>query len=912
MAVFGVPQVHEDDALRACRAAVEMRDALPELGVQARIGVNTGEVVTGTEERLATGDAVNVAARLEQAAQAGEILIGEETLALVRDVVQTESVPPLELKGKTQTVPAFRLLAVTGELSRRHDVPMVGRDRELTRLRSAYEQAAYDRSCQLFTVLGAAGVGKSRLVSEFLNGLDTRVVRGRCLSYGEGITYWPVVEILTQLGERPEQESAAAAIRSVMGETAETTSPDEIAWAFRKTLEQVAGTGPFVCVFDDIHWAEPALLDLIEHMADWSRDAPILLLCMARPEFLDRRAGWAGGKLNATTVLLEALSSEETDELIERLAPVDGALRVRIREAAEGNPFFVEEMLAMVREAGNGDVTVPPTIQALLAARLDQLEAPERALLERGAVEGKTFHRGAVQALGPDEREVPRRLMGLVRKELVRPDKPLLAGEDAFRFRHLLVRDAAYEALSKATRADLHERFAAWLAEHGRDLVELDEILGYHLEHAVRYRQELGQPVDAALRAAARARLVAAGRKARLRGDLVAAANLLERAAPLLPEGEVDPELELDLIDAYFHLDFTAAAVRARSFAEQAEAIGDARAAVCARVMEAQIGSMRGAEGTTPELERLSNELLQAAGAVEDHFGLYVAYWGLTNVNHMNALFDRELEAVERAVDAARVLGRIDLEARMLAYGGASRLFGATPVDEILAWLDEQDARGLRHASLASHRAYALAMAGRFDEARVLAADNRQALAERGAKVLVALMTAHNATDIELFAGDAAAAARFAEEGCRLLEEVGDRGWLCTACAKLGQAYERLGRLDEAEAQAARSAELGTPEDIANEQQWREVRAKVLARRGEAAEAERIAREAVALGERSSSFGHYFGVFTLAEVLELNGDAEEAATTFESAREGFERKGFVPMAASARERREALLLQFEQ
>ena len=403
MAVFGVPQVHEDDALRAVRAAVEMREALPELGVQARIGVNTGEVVTGTEERLATGDAVNVAARLEQAAAPGEILVGGETMRLVRGAVEAEPLEPLELKGKSEPVPAFRLLEVSGELVRRDAAPLVGRERELQALRDAFASAAGDRSCQLFTVLGAAGVGKSRLVYEFLSGLEADVVRGRCLSYGEGITYWPVIEALLQLETRPSDDAVAAAIASVLGDAEEATTPDEIAWAFRKTLEQAAAETPLVCVFDDVHWGEPAFLDLIEHVADFSRGAPILLLCIARPELLELRRGWGGGKLNATTALLEPLSPAETDELIDRLGRLDGDLQARIREAAEGNPLFVEEMLAMVNESENGDVVVPPTIQALLAARLDQLDSSERAVLERGAVEGKVFHRGAVEALAPEE-----------------------------------------------------------------------------------------------------------------------------------------------------------------------------------------------------------------------------------------------------------------------------------------------------------------------------------------------------------------------------------------------------------------------------------------------------------------------------------------------------------------------------
>jgi class 3 adenylate cyclase len=360
MAVFGVPVVHEDDALRACRAAVEMRDAFPELGVRGRIGVNTGEVVTGTEERLATGDAVNVAARLEQAAEPGEVLVGVETVRLVRDAVELGTERRLDLKGKAEPVPAYPLVAAAGELSRRFDTAIVGRERERRALDDAWERVLSERACHLFTVLGSAGVGKSRLIAEFLGSLEgVPVVRGRCLSYGEGITYWPVVEAVLQLGRRPSEPRAAGAIASLLGESEDRGTADEIAWAFRRLLEEVA---PVVCVFDDLHWAEPTFLDLVDHVADWSRDAPILLVCIARPELLDRRSTWAGGKLNATTVLLEPLTAEETDELIERLlgdAALAEPLRARIREAAEGNPLFVEQMLAMVAESGNGEVVVP-------------------------------------------------------------------------------------------------------------------------------------------------------------------------------------------------------------------------------------------------------------------------------------------------------------------------------------------------------------------------------------------------------------------------------------------------------------------------------------------------------------------------------------------------------------------------
>jgi len=561
MAVFGLPLLHEDDALRGVRAAAEMREALAELNgellrdygtqLELRIGVNTGEVVSGTEERLATGDAVNVAARLEQGAQPGEILLGEDTYRLVRDAVRVESIEPLVAKGKSEPLPAHRLfqvLAGAPAFARRTDALMVGRKRQLKLLSDAHENLVSERSCHLFTVLGSAGVGKSRLAAEFLASVgEATVVRSRCLSYGEGITYWPVVEVIKQLPDATQlaiDELASERIRGLLGEEEVVTSTEEIAWAVRKLFEAAASERPLVVVFDDAHWGEETFLDLVEHVADLSRDAPILLLCLARPELLDRRPGWGGGKLNATSVLLEPLSAEETNELIERLlgeASLEEELRMRIGEAAEGNPLFVEEMVALVRESGDGEMAVPPTIQALLAARLDLLDPKERGVLECGSVEGRVFHRGAVQALAPEDPQLTAHLTALVRKELVRPDKPQLPGEDAYRFRHLLIRDAAYDALPKATRAELHERFAAWLEERASDLVELDEILGHHLEQAYRYRAELGPLDEEGRELGRRAARSRGGRAGAPRGGATACRRATGRRGPWGHAGDRKP-----------------------------------------------------------------------------------------------------------------------------------------------------------------------------------------------------------------------------------------------------------------------------------------------------------------------------------------------------------------------------------
>jgi len=581
MAVFGTPAVREDDALRAVRGANDMRTALAELNdqleqrwgvrLQARTGVNTGEVIAGDPARgegFVSGDAVNVAARLEQAAPPGEILLGERTLELVRDSVQVEPVEPLELKGKSEPVPAYRLIDVADRAAGpavRLSAPLVGRDTELAALRDAFERAVAERSCEVVTLVGSAGVGKSRLTAEFVSSLadEARVAGGRCLSYGEGLTFWPVREIVERLAQTESRDSSEQArskiarllpadedseavverVASGFGLSEAPADRTETFWGFRKLLEAVAAEGPLVLLFEDVHWAEPTLLDLIDYLGGAIDGLAVLILVVARPEPLDARSRLAG----ATRVDLDPLSPAASRVLVEHLVgDADRAVDLSgpVSAGARGNPLFVEELVRTLIEEGIGEpaeLSVPPTVHALLAARLDRLDRAERAAIEAASVVGMSFSGGAILELGAatDRDAVENCLDALVRKQLVEPDGGLSAGEETFSFTHILLRDVAYEGMLKTLRADLHARYADWVErEAGERAVEYDELLGYHLERSYRYRSELGVLDDEGrtVRARAAARLGASGGRALARGDIPPAVGLLERALSLVDD----------------------------------------------------------------------------------------------------------------------------------------------------------------------------------------------------------------------------------------------------------------------------------------------------------------------------------------------------------------------------------------
>jgi class 3 adenylate cyclase/tetratricopeptide (TPR) repeat protein len=746
MAVFGIPRLHEDDALRAVRSATEMQTAIErsneelqrDYGVRIaiRIGVNTGEVVSSEQhgdQRLVTGDTVNVAARLEQAAGAGEVLLGETTYRLVRDAVQVQPIEPLDLKGKTDRVPAFRLLEVLADVAghvRHLDSPMVGRSRELELFHRALERTHDDRTSHLFTLLGPAGVGKSRLVREFLDHVgDATVLQGRCLSYGEGITYYALNEIVRSAASIAEADDDTTALRKLSGlladaedgdriarlvgglfAWAEPSTADDAAWGVRKLFEHLARERPLVVVMDDVHWAEPLFQDMIEYLADWTRDAEVLLVCVARPELLEIRAGWGGGKMNATSILLEPLAGDEATTLLDNLlgdAALPGAARERILAAAEGNPLFVEEMIGMLIDDGLlrfedgswrsvddlADLTVPPTIQLLLAARLDRLDAEERAVIERGAVEGKVFHTGAVTSLSAEGQRtsVRPRLLALARKELIRPDRAEFVGEDAFRFRHLLIRDAAYQAMPKEQRAELHEGFARWLTSATGDKVDdYQEILGHHLEQAFRYRSELGPLDDRArgLSDEAAASLRRSAEHTLERNDLNGAIRFLERAIEVA-SGE---ELALALVELGELReqmgDYHASIESLDRFAAMPEA-----AALPGPALRARVFSMVSVGMTSPEVgveasERKARELLKEAEALGDPGAIRAA----TLVTATMAFYRGHCaEAREISARLLPEIGSMNPVYRSLVTQtiGTDAYFGSVPVHEAFSLVDQ-------------------------------------------------------------------------------------------------------------------------------------------------------------------------------------------------------------------------------
>jgi class 3 adenylate cyclase/tetratricopeptide (TPR) repeat protein len=909
MAAFGIPAAHEDDALRAVRAAAEMREHLAALNdelerergvtLSIRTGINTGEVVAGAPESgqfYATGDAVNVAARLEQGAEPGEILLGEQTHRLVHDAVQAEALNPLALKGKAETVAAYRLLEViegAPAVARRLDTPFVGRRDELASLLASFERSIEQRTPVLATVLGPAGIGKTRLATELAAAVQgqARVLQGRCLSYGEGITFWPLQEILRGLPERPPNSPDPEQAGSI----------EETFWAYRKFFEALAQEGPLVVVLEDIHWAEPTLLDLIEHVVEWTREAPLLLVCLARLELLDERPGWAGERIE-----LEPLPNEEAEKLVATLAAdLEPAVRARATEAAEGNPLFLEQLLALAVEDGQ-EAAVPHTIQALLAARIDRLAPDERLLLEAAAVVGKEFWRGALLDLAQPDTQVSALLQQLVRKRLIQPERSTFPGEDAFQFGHILIRDATYTGIAKEVRAELHERFAEWLEQSAS---RYDEIVGYHLEQAYRYRTELGVTDDSARALAIRAgaKLSGAGESALARNDLPAAVNLLTRATNLHDAGG-QPRLDLlvDLGAALFPLGEGPKALAVLDEALEAmRAAGEPVLEWRARLERNYVlGQLEPDAIPVEEDLRTAERAILALERLGDHRGLGRAWQAVTQDRFWLGKNESALEASERALEYARRAGDRQGEIWALRLRSKALWSGPTPAAEAAQSCEEMLAAAESEefaATALEHLGGLRAMQGQFEEARRLVDRSLAIYEELGFTFRLAVSLGAYSATVHALSGDVAAAEHELRNAVELLESIGEKGARSTLTAFLAGTLYALGRYSEAEWQADLSEQLAGIDDRETHTQLASVRAKILARQGDLESAKSTSDKAIRMAEPTDDLntrGHLW--MDKAEVLRLAGDPEGAASCLERAIDLFDRKGNVVMAGRAR------------
>ncbi|MDP9244235.1 MAG: AAA family ATPase, partial [Chloroflexota bacterium] len=746
----------------------------------------------------------------------------------------------------------MQVLAGVEPFARRLDSPMVGRDRQLDSLRRAFEGVAADRACHLFTILGAAGVGKSRLVEEFVKDLEGRaeVLRGRCLSYGQGITFWPVAEVVKgaaglqdfdeseaverKIVERLAGDEYAAAIANrlaqLIGVKSGSAPPEEAQWAVRRLFEIVGAGDPVVVVLDDIHWGEPAFLDLIDRVADSARDASILLVCTARPEFLDTRGGWAGGKMNATSILLEPLSDAQSESLISNLlGATDLAedVRDRIVHSAEGNPLFVEQMLAMLIDDGlvhsvDGhwvaisdplEVAVPPTIAALLSARLDRLDSEERDVIGRASVVGKVFYRGAVLELSSESMgaRIDALLQGLVRKDLIRPDRSTLPGEDAFRFRHILVQESAYGSLPKDLRATLHERCADWLERAAGDHAEEQgEIIGYHLEQAYLYRLRLGAVTDEhrAIAHRAAARLSSGGSRSFARFDFPSAINLLSRAVGLLPAEDLARIALLpDLARA-----FEEAIRSGEADPVWAEAVDAARALTDDRLLaHALVQHWRWRLERSDQVEEAARDaqwamsIFEAAG---DDRGL-ARVWRLRgNIGwEWKKRAAEEEEAVEHVLTHARKAGDAYEEYDCFAALARTLVRGPTPAQAgidrcaqlLVQYNNQRGVEGQMYHALA----HLNARLGAFDQAREFAARCRAFYRDTGQQTMFDIFAEIHG-DIEMLAGDPAAAEHVLREAYDALGARGEQS--PNLAASLARSICSQERWDDAEPYARLAA----------------------------------------------------------------------------------------------------------
>lgn len=904
VAVFGIPQVREDDALQAVRAAAAIRDHFDKLVAAAsvplglRAAVHTGLVVVNHSGSVVLGDAVSIAGSLQQAAKAGEILVGHETLRLVQDAVEVEPLGRFAPKVEGQPMRAYRLISVETPawMPKCAPLPFVGRERELSFIRAAWARCMQSGDCHLFTLLGAAGVGKSRLVEELLGELgdDVRLIGGRCLHYGDGITFWPIVEALSALGS--EADSTLERISSGAAAT-----PQEMFWEVQQVVEAAARERPMILCIDDLQWAEPMMLELLDHLVDYSRGVPILVLCVARPELIEDSPGWGGGKSNTTTILLEGLEQPACERLLRHLGQdLPSDVRSRVVSASGGNPLFLHELSALA--ADEGTVSVPPTIQALLVARLERLDSTEREILERAAVEGEIFHIAAVCEMveAVEIGEARAQLARLASKQMVRAHPASLAGGEAFRFRHILIREAAYDGLAKATRARLHERFAGWLERTAHELSEFDELAGWHLEQAVMYGQELGRPVDRAVQRGAAMHLHAAGLKAAQRADTVAARKLLERAWSLASDDDaLSPRIAVDLADALMEGGDLERIDELLKLAER-----DARTAPHAGLVRLHWLTIVRLDEAIETIEAVLPETLDRLEQAGDHSGLakahLVGYWATSQAARVVPSARHAALAAEHAREA----GDDGLRAKALSMYIVSIVHGPMDVPTLREELDkiDVDEPGPYLAQLIQlGRAEVQRSLGDLDGARARFGGAIGRFREMGIHTIAA-----GAQDYYAWTELAGGEPKLALPGLVAIDgdlaATGDRAFRSTVQATLAQIYERLGDLDRARAAVELAEELTAPRDLLTVTLISIARARLALRESDVEAAERSARRAVDVATQTQMpFLQATARLELARVAAVVGRRRDARTEGLDALKTFEDRGDGPRAIWARE-----------
>jgi class 3 adenylate cyclase/tetratricopeptide (TPR) repeat protein len=882
LAAFGIPQAHEDDAERAARAALAMRSAVAELGLEARIGIEAGELVVddSADSSFVTGEAVNMAARLQQAAAPGEILLGPTAHRLAAPSLVVEDAGPLELRGLGAAQRAWRVAAALEVRARPVGprAPLVGRDTELELLENTFSRTVRDGRAHLFTIYGEPGVGKSRLAREFIDGLErASILTGRCLPYGEGVTYWPLAEMIKAAAgisdDDPLEEAfeklracceeetvadvlglAAGMLEALEGER----SPQEIAWAAREVMGTLAGVQPLVLLFEDIHWAEEPLLDLIEHLADWVR-APLMIVCLARPELLDNRPGWGGGRVRSTAIELEPLSEEESELLVEKLlAQVAGMsgepppeLPKEVLERAEGNPLFVEETIRMFIESDRrGDPDrIPDTLQALIAARIDHLSPPAKTVLQRASVIGRIFWGGAISHLSPDLDDIDGMLDDLLLREfLLREPRSSISGETAYRFKHLLIREVAYSGLAKLARAQHHARFAEWLGDRAGE--ELLEIRAHHLDQSVELLTELeGAPPEELAQETAAA-LVKAAKRAIAREAYATARKLGLRALELRPTLGA----RYAAARAAWRLqDWAAVQVEMAKVRDQAREQDEKVVEALALTALAEASLKRDADPV--HATALADEALGLVAGEDDP----VAHFDTLIVRATAAAWQAQMEDVVRYMERAYVIA-LDAERKDLQTIAAQSLaqthIWRLELDEaellLTRALELAGESGSVRAKVGATLSYGwfLTVKGELDAAETLFEEVRATSTELGVEPAIASAMAKQAW-IARLKGDHRRAEKLLREALRMITVRGDRGVLPDFQADLAATLADVGKIDEAERLAMEARANASPSDRSCTVAATTALAAVRAAQGRDAEAEELLRSALALAEET-------------------------------------------------------------